>query len=421
MKDKTLPVWALFDQAVISATRFLIAVLVGKFGSESELGLYSAGFGLLVVIVTGQESLITTPYTFFVSQLEKPRQRSYAGSTLASALVYLAVATIALAAVVTVMWITGRRSGFPLILLAVVLILPVSLLREFCRRWLFAHFRIPMATIVDVVFSVTILGGLLVLTQINQVTAFNAFMVAGVGSLLAVLIAWQFRKEFTLDGSRWRSDLHKNFRFGRWTAGASLLSATLMYFSHWYLVGSQGEAAAGLYAACLTLVFLANPFLLGLSSFLAPRAAAEFAERGHAGVRRVVLGYMAVVVAVLVAFAGLLAVLGDWLIGIVFESHYRGHQFTINVLAAAMIGIGINFTLACGLRALVQPQQDWYASLIGLGCTAMLTLVLRPDTVGMMAVCFACGVFAMAVYRVVIFLYLARTPVAAAHEGSVDT
>ncbi|MCP4885864.1 MAG: hypothetical protein GY904_04540 [Planctomycetaceae bacterium] len=33
-------------------------------GPEAELGLYAAGFGVLVTIVGLRESLITTPYTF---------------------------------------------------------------------------------------------------------------------------------------------------------------------------------------------------------------------------------------------------------------------------------------------------------------------------------------------------------------------
>ena len=113
--------------------------------------------------------------------------------------------------------------------------------------------------------------------------------------------------------------------------------------------------------------------------------------------------YTAVVIVVLAAFAGLMAVAGDWLLGVVFEEQYRGNQFTVNVLATAMIGIGINFMLACGLYALVQPRQDLYAATIGLSVTGLLTLILQPVTVSMMAVCFACGVFSMAVYRMIAF------------------
>ena len=58
------PFWALVDQGTVSATRLLIAVIVGKYGSEAELGLYAAGFGVLVTILGLGEALITKPYTF---------------------------------------------------------------------------------------------------------------------------------------------------------------------------------------------------------------------------------------------------------------------------------------------------------------------------------------------------------------------
>ena len=57
------PFWALVDQATVSATRLLIAVIVGKYGSEAKLGLSAAEFGVLVTIVGLRESFITTPYT----------------------------------------------------------------------------------------------------------------------------------------------------------------------------------------------------------------------------------------------------------------------------------------------------------------------------------------------------------------------
>jgi low temperature requirement protein LtrA len=74
-----------------------------------------------------------------------------------------------------------------------------------------------------------------------------------------------------------------------------------------------------------------------------------------------------------------------------------------------MLGLGVNYIVACGLRALVQPQHDLYASIIGLSTTVLLTLVVQPADVGQMAMCFAIGVGTMAVYRLAVFMWMVRS------------
>lgn len=408
--DHSLPLWALIDQAAISATRFLIAVIVGKYGSDAELGLYSAGFGILVAIVTVQESLVTTPYTFFSSQLDQLKRNSFAGSALATVLAYLCTVTLLMGGVLTGLWVFGIHGDFLTILLALVLITPTALLREFCRRWLFAHLRIRMATLLDILFSAVTLICMVVLVVLDQATAFFALLITGLASAVVVLFAFQFRDQFSFQKSEVRNDVSKKFRFGKWAAGASLLSAGLMYFAHWFLIATQGEAAAGVYAACLTLVLLANPFLLGLSSLLAPLAARAVADQGRPALRRLVFRYLIRVVGILVIFAGVLAFSGDWLLGTVFDASFQGNQYTINVLATALIGIGINFTLANGLYALGQPRHDLFAAAIGLGVTSLLTWLTQPENPGQMANCFTSGVLVMAIYRIVVFFLLVSRP-----------
>ena len=129
---------------------------------------------------------------------------------------------------------------------------------------------------------------------------------------------------------------------------------------------------AGLYAACFTLVRLANPFLLGLSSILAPIAARAFSEEGKIGVRRVVSKYLLTVTVLLIGFAGILSLTGDTLLRIILDASYQANQSTINVLSLAMFGIGINFDLANGLYALGHPRQDLDAVAIGLSVTSLL-------------------------------------------------
>ena len=68
--------WAIADQGVLSATRFLITFLIGKYAAEGELGVYSLGFSILIFLTTFQESLVTTPYQFFFPRVSEGEQRN---------------------------------------------------------------------------------------------------------------------------------------------------------------------------------------------------------------------------------------------------------------------------------------------------------------------------------------------------------
>ena len=130
-------VLAIFDQAAVSGTNFLTVVLVGRACGQEELGYYSLGVTILVLLVSVQESLVTAPYTVFRERLRGWRRNEYAGRVLVQQGVLALLAAVGLAAMVGLSGVVHR--DMTLIVAAVV---PLVLLRDFCRRLGFAHGRI---------------------------------------------------------------------------------------------------------------------------------------------------------------------------------------------------------------------------------------------------------------------------------------
>src|SRR3981189_2003146 len=143
---------ALTDQAVVSATSFLTMILIGRFALSSELGLYSMGFSLLVTCLCILESLISTPYTIHQHR-SSGTAAERAGASLAQAGLLSALVAIALAA--TAWGLTSRGAWPELVTLfwALAAVAPLVMLREFCRRFAFAHLRMAEALILDTVVA----------------------------------------------------------------------------------------------------------------------------------------------------------------------------------------------------------------------------------------------------------------------------
>jgi len=143
---------ALADQAVVSGTSFLTTVLVGRWVEPSALGAYSIAISLLFSLWCVQESLISFPYTVQRHHAHG-MPAEYAGSSLAHncqlsvlAAVALAIGAVALSAghavpdLVAAIWVLAG-------------VVPFVLLREFARRFAFAHMRLGQALRLDLAVS----------------------------------------------------------------------------------------------------------------------------------------------------------------------------------------------------------------------------------------------------------------------------
>ena len=62
--------WSLGDQAAVSAANFLVLLLIARYSTSADVGIYAIAFSIVVILISVQEALITRPYTvsFFDSQ-----------------------------------------------------------------------------------------------------------------------------------------------------------------------------------------------------------------------------------------------------------------------------------------------------------------------------------------------------------------
>lgn len=401
---------SLIDQAVVSGTRFLTTVIVGRMCGAEELGAYALGFSVVVLVTVLQESLITTPYIIFSNRQSGSDRREHAGSVLVHHAMLAALATSVLAVVGTFLSRGIGPPEFALLTWVLAATMPFALLREFGRRFAFAHLRVVTALALDIAVAAIQLGGLLLVASTDTLSAATAFVVLGFTCAVASF-AWLVlnRKSFAIRRRRIAPQLAHNCSFGKWLCGSQLVAVVSNSSIYWLLSILISTTATGVYAACWTVVLLANPFIMGLGNVVQPKTAHVFAADGKRELVRVVRKVTLVLSVFLAVFGLLVFLFGEQIVAWLYDDPAFSHQgHTITVLTISMIIGSLGMGYGHGLKAMERPQWNFGASLLNLS-VMLLTAVPLAWSFGMVggAYCLLSGSIAGTVTRYLAFSRLA--------------
>lgn len=387
------------------------------YGSEAELAYYDAAFGIMLLVLALHEALITTPLTFFNHRQKKISEQAFAGRMLFLSLLFSVAGLIGTSLVTVYQYsVVGISDRFLWAMIALSVLIPFQAVKEFARRWLLANLAIRQSTLLEFGFAICFIASVSALIFTAQVNAAAVFGITVFANFVCLCSWWAvYRESFSMTSSGVQEQATENFRVGRWIAGENVCSVMMMYFSQWYLISHLSEKTAGVYTACLTIVFLSNPFILGISSVFAPRAAKEFEQHGWKGLLPILQGYSLFVVSVMVAFSGGLYFFGGPLTELAFGSKYAeffadsgGKNWLTFILSLATPCFGFSFLLTCCILAVDKPLYSFYAAVFGMIVTIAMNFVFEQPTPYTAAISFVAGALATMAFRFVVVCKLYR-------------
>jgi O-antigen/teichoic acid export membrane protein len=324
---------ALMDQLIVAAANFLTIVLVGRIAGPKDLGLFALMMTVYFLLLAVQETLVSIPYTMFAVQLKGVRHRQYSGAALFQSTAWSACVGVMLAIIAISLFSFGGDANLASVIAAFALVSPLWLLREFGRRYLFAHLHVSKVMVMSIVGGSAQLIILGVLAYSGRLSAATALFAIGVGNGIAGFgWLWFSRAEFQFNRRRWLYFARKNWIFGRWLLvcqGMTILGQNTMPWLVWFWLG---PTATGLFAACDTIIRFSNPVIVSLLNVFTPRIAVAYNDGGKAELNRIVWKATALLTLVLVAFCIGLAVAGEWLLNRSFGNSYAGYWSTLVVL-----------------------------------------------------------------------------------------
>lgn len=358
---------SLADQAVSSATNFATGIIIARTSSKEELGLYMLGFSLILLVTDFQTSLITTPYMVYAPRLKGRAHALYTGSTLIHQLAFCLITMVAVVCGAFAVSKGMGRQGLEPVLWALSVVIALIMLREHARRVSFARLRLTTAFLFDTSIAVGQIGGLLLLGHFGLLSASRAFWVIGSVCGIAVLgWLWSDRECYRPQLDESLADLKKNWTFGKWVFASGLVWAVSMNLYPWFLAYFHGTASTGVWAACVGVVSVGNPALIGIMNFVGPKIAHVHAEAGPKALRRMVLTITAALALPISLLCVGMAIWGGQLVVMLYGRKYAGNGLVVAFLSFNYLVYAASFSFSRALMAIERADLDFLLNFVAL-------------------------------------------------------
>jgi len=368
-RDRVLGV---LDQGIVSGTRFLTTVLIGRACAPEELGLYSLGFSIVLIALAILESLVSRPYTVFHGRLSESERLEYAGSALVH---FAALALLTCSAFVVASAAMSFGLGSELlspVMLILAISVPFVLLWEFGRRMAFAHLRVRTALFLDLGLCIVQLSGLAIIAQGGWLSAASAHGTVGV-ACGAVALSWLMlaRSNFRISFAQIIPEWKRSWFFGRWIVCQQVVEASQTAVTYWLVALVLDSNAAGLFAAAFAIIAVSNPFIFGMANILTPKIANAYASGGISAVRRSVLTSTLQLQFPIVSFCTLMALFGDRVLALLFGAEFADAGAILPVLALSFVVWALCIPASIGLVTLERTEVSFQSALANLAVTAV--------------------------------------------------
>jgi O-antigen/teichoic acid export membrane protein len=325
------------------------------------------GLSIVLLLTSVQDMLIATPYMVFSPRLKGVQHVQYNGSTLIHQLLLSFLGSVGLVAAGGILSLGVGPAHLAPVMFVLAAVLAFIMLRNYVRRVCFAALRMKTALAIDCAVAVVQVGGLLLLAWLRLLTADRAYWAIGAACGIGAL-AWLAgnRRAFAVRLDQTLADFVRNWSFGKWIFASGLLWDVGMSFYPWILAWFYGTQATGVWAACLGVVSMGNPALLGVQNYLGPQIVHCRAEGGNNALCRFVLQASTAFCGFVLIFSLFLLVCGDWLLVLFYGAKYAGNSLVLYAMAMNLVVSAATFSISRGLLAMERADVDFIINAVAV-------------------------------------------------------
>jgi len=209
---------SMVSQGFLSASHFLIAILMAKYAAKSAYGIYVIYFSIIYTIRAFHGAIILSPFQVLVNHKSEEDQAKYIGSLFTANFIinFPLVVVMLLAGSVYIEFNNFSRVYIAeLFVLSIIIIIFVY--KEFIRTLHFAAMRANKIFAMDFLNSITVIAAILLLAYYGMVTELSALIVLGLGYLVAYAVGRWNAPNYSVQPKKNIIDsLKENWNFGKW-------------------------------------------------------------------------------------------------------------------------------------------------------------------------------------------------------------
>ncbi len=348
------PLWGWGDQLVVSGASFAVLVMIARSTDASQVGAFAICQSIAALLIAAQDSLVTRPYSV---QLYRPAgtPEEHAFSALALSLMGgVLAAALLLAGGLAASTAGGGGGAIPQIAAALALAAPMLLLREFARRYCFAHLMTLQVFLLDLGIAVLTVAALAYLGSGGQLTLLTALVVLGISGGAGCLVWLIFdRHRFKPNIRQTIPTLKQSWTLGKWLLSGQMAMQAQGYMTHWLSLLIAGAAATGVYAACVSIIAFSNPLLFGFFNLLTPKYVRILKDHGELTLVRKAARDAVLLLGLTAGFCVLVLAAGETVMGLLFSGpEYAGHGWLLAVLSLSVLASASGAPASIALMAM---------------------------------------------------------------------
>jgi O-antigen/teichoic acid export membrane protein len=178
----------------------------------------------------------------------------------------------------------------------------------------------------------------------------------------------------------------------------------------WILTYFHGTASTGVWAACMGVVAVANPLMIGMQNFLGPKIAHSFAGQESHYLRSAVYRFSGAFSLIVVPIVVFLVLFGNVAVVFLYGEKYGGYALVVALLAIDLLSSPLRFSLSRALFSMNRADLDTATNIIPFVVLliAGLWLINHHSVVGV-AVSILLGNVAVTVVKLSVFLKLLKS------------
>lgn len=358
---------ALADQVIFNAGNFLRGVILARMVSQGEFGLFTLGWTIISFLFSVTTTLVSTPYSVYCPRLKGAELARYTGSALFHLFFLVISLTVVGIGTSLSFALMGDSKEISVLAWSITIVVAPILLRDHIRRLCIARLWMRAAIAVDLSTVIVQLGLLLAVGAIAGLSAATVFVVIGSGCLL-VTLPWlaMYRREFIVSRPQVLVDWRTNWLLGRWGLASAVLYLFAVSLYPWILAALHGTDSAGIWAACIGVVALGNPLLLGLQNYFLPKASHIFAEGGASALRSFVTRAALLMGGSVTVLCVILVPIGGWLVSTIYGDSYSGNGLVVALLLANFSILSFSVCFARGIFILERADIDFKINIVSI-------------------------------------------------------
>ena len=366
--------WALTDQLLISGLSFIIGIVIARTVGIAEFGRIAIVILLAAQALTIQDNFLAAPMMTLVGRRAR-RTASYFGAVLAWGVILSIASGIAVAAIVSTLFLLRDGSVSPSFGLAAFLVTAAQSIHSTVRRLFFAQRRFGLALAVDAARYVGLLLIILVLGSAPGITRVDAPLILFTMAACVLISAGIYGLFTERPRLRWRlmsKVITRHWPIARWLVLMVIASAGQDQLVPLAITLLLGDAALGGLRAGQYLVGSTHFILMGMGNFVPQRAAEAYVVGASEGLRKYLIKETIVFGVPTVLLLLIIGVWAEFWLGHLFGPEYVIYSPILRIYCLTYFAIYLRDILIYYLRSIERTRATFDASAI----SSLVTIVL---------------------------------------------